>query len=93
MLKDFYYMRWKAYFKALEDQMEAKSKPDIEKLGNGKYKGLSTDELFRLALEQDVTLDFYAMEEPWTLQHNPYSPIPEGNPVDVAKEVGGKFLR
>lgn len=93
LLKDFYYMRWKAYFKALEDQMEAKSKPDIEKLGNGKYKGLSTDELFRLALEQDVTLDFYAMEEPWTLQHNPYSPIPEGNPVDVAKEVGGKFLR
>ena len=93
LLKDFYYMRWNAYFKALEDQMEAKSKPDIEKLGNGKYKGLSTDELFRLALEQDVTLDFYAMEEPWTLQHNPYSPIPEGNPVDVAKEVGGKFLR
>ena len=93
LLKDFYYMRWNAYFKALEDQMEAKSKPDIEKLGNGKYKGLSTDELFRLALEQDVTLDFYAMEEPWTLQHNPYSPIPEGNPVDVAKEVGRKFLR
>ena len=92
LLKDFYYMRWAAYFKALEDQKEAKSKPDIEKLGNGKYKGLSTDELFRLALEQEVKLDFYAMEEPWTLRHNPYSSIPEGNPVDVAKEVGKSFL-
>ena len=92
LLKDFYYMRWSAYFKALNNEMEAKSKPDIEKLGSGKYKGLSTDELFRLALEQEVKLDFYAMEEPWTLQHNPYSPIAEGDCVDVAKEVAGKYL-
>ena len=92
LLKDFYYMRWAAYFKALENQMEAKSKPDIEKLGSGKYKGLSTDELFKLALEQEVKLDFYAMEETWTLQHNSYSAQPEGNPVDVAKEIGKSFL-
>lgn len=87
LLKDFYYLRWSTYFRELTKQMEAKSKPDIEKLGSGKYKGMTTDELFSLALEQDVHIDWYAIEEPWTLQHNPYSPQPEGQPVDVAKEV------
>ncbi len=89
ILKDFYYKRWNTYFNALAKQMEAKSKPDIEKLGSGKYKGMTTDELFKLALEQDVDIDWYALEEPWTLQHNPYSPQPEGQPADVAKEVIG----
>lgn len=32
-------------------------------------------------------IDFYALEEPWTLQHNVYPWLPEGNPVDVAGEV------
>lgn len=32
-------------------------------------------------------LDFYALEEAWTLQQNLYSDAAEGNPVDVAKEV------
>ncbi|MCR5130605.1 MAG: alpha-N-acetylglucosaminidase [Prevotella sp.] len=93
LLKDFYHMRWAAYFKALTDQMEAKSKPDIDKLGNGKYKGLTTDELFKLALEQDVKLDFYAMEEPWTLQQNPYSSAPEGSPTDIARQICEKYLK
>lgn len=34
-----------------------------------------------------VELDYYAMEEPWTLAHNPYSSQPEGDCVSVAKEV------
>lgn len=92
LLKDFYYMRWETYFKALNNEMDAKSKPDIDKLGNGRYKGLSTAELFKLALEQEVTLDFYALEEPWTLKHNPYSAQPEGNSIDVAKEICQKYL-
>ncbi len=87
ILKDFYYIRWKTYFDELAKQMEAKRKPDIEKLGSGKYKGMTTDELFKLALEQDVDIDWYAIEEPWTLQHNPYSPQPEGQPADVAQEA------
>jgi alpha-N-acetylglucosaminidase len=86
-------MRWAAYFKALNDQMEAKSKPDIDKLGNGRYKGLTTSDLFALALEQDVKLDFYAMEEPWTLQHNPYSPQPEGDAAAIAREICEKYLK
>lgn len=93
LLKDFYYMRWSAYFKTLNNQMEAKSKPDIEKLGNGKYKGLTTKQLFQLALEQDVTLDFYAMEEPWTLQHNVYTSQPEGDCVEVARWVCNEYLQ
>jgi alpha-N-acetylglucosaminidase len=40
-----------------------------------------------MALPQEVQLDYYAMEEPWTLQQNPYSAAPEGSPVDVAKEA------
>ncbi len=34
-----------------------------------------------------VELDYYAMEEPWTLAHNPYASQPEGDCVSVAKEV------
>lgn len=34
-----------------------------------------------------VELDYYAMEEPWTLAHNPYTSQPEGDCVSVAKEV------
>lgn len=33
------------------------------------------------------TIDFYALEEPWTLQHNAYASEPEGSVVDVAREV------
>jgi alpha-N-acetylglucosaminidase len=32
-------------------------------------------------------LDYYAMEEPWTLAHNPYTAAPEGDCVDVAQAV------
>lgn len=34
-----------------------------------------------------VELDYYTMEEPWTLAHNPYASQPEGDCVSVAKEV------
>ena len=34
-----------------------------------------------------VELDYYAMEEPWTLAHNPYASQAEGDCVSVAKEV------
>ena len=93
ILKDFYYQRWATYFKALTDQMEAKSKPDIEKLGSGKYKGLTTSELFALALEQDVKIDWYALEEPWTLKRNPYTSVPEGDAINIAQEICEKYFK
>ena len=32
-------------------------------------------------------IDFYALEEPWTLQHNPYPSAPEGDPIATAREA------
>lgn len=39
-----------------------------------------------------IELDYYAMEEPWTLAHNPYASQPEGDCVSVAKEVFNKVF-
>ena len=87
LLIDFYYVRWKAYFDALAAQMKAQTAPQPELLGGGPNATKTAAELFQMALPQEVKLDYYAMEEPWTLQQNPYSAAPEGSPVDVAKEV------
>lgn len=40
-----------------------------------------------------VELDYYAMEEPWTLAHNPYSAKGEGDCIAVAKEVFNKVFK
>ena len=87
LLKDFYYKRWSTYMKALADQMEASTKPDYEALGGGKNANKTASELFQMALPSGPQIDWYAIEEPWTLQHNTYSSKPEGSSVDVAKEV------
>lgn len=39
----------------------------------------------------EVILDYYAMEEPWTLADNPYTAEPEGDCVSIAKEVMEKW--
>ena len=35
----------------------------------------------------EVILDYYAMEEPWTLAKNPYTAEPEGDCITIAKKV------
>ena len=92
LLKDFYYVRWKTYFDALASQMEALAKPQPELLGTGPNSNKTAEELFQMALPQEVTIDWYAIEEPWTLRHNPYSSTPSGNVIDVAREVCNQFL-
>ena len=87
LLKDFYYVRWKSYFDALAAQMKAQTAPQPELLGGGPNATKTAAELFAMALPQEVKLDYYAMEEPWTLDQTPYSAAPEDSPVDVAKEV------
>ena len=87
LLKDFYYVRWKTYFDALMIQMQAQTAPQPELLGGGPHANKTAAELFQMALPQEVRLDYYAMEVPWTLQHNPYSAVAEGSPVDIAREV------
>ena len=92
LLKDFYYVRWKTYFDALMAQMQAQTAPQPELLGGGPHANKTAAELFQMALPQEVRLDYYAMEEPWTLQHNPYSAVAEGSPVDIAREVMQQLL-
>ncbi len=36
---------------------------------------------------QPKAIDFYALEEPWTLKHNSYASEAEGNSVDIACEI------
>ncbi len=60
LLRDFYYMRWAAYFDMLKDCLDG---------------------------EPYENIDFYAMEEPWTLSHNVYTATAEGDPIEVAKKV------
>ncbi|MBR2290744.1 MAG: alpha-N-acetylglucosaminidase [Prevotella sp.] len=87
LLKDFYFVRWKAYFDALAAQMMEQTEPQPDLLGGGPNANKTSAELMTLARPQEVQLDWYVMEEPWTLQQNPYTAAPEGSPVDVAKQA------
>ncbi|MBP3251670.1 MAG: alpha-N-acetylglucosaminidase [Prevotella sp.] len=87
LLKDFYYPRWKTYFDALLEQMEAQLKPQPELLGGGPNANKTSAELFAMALPQEVKIDWYAMEEPWTLQQNTYVAKPEGNVLEIATKI------
>ena len=87
LLRDFYYVRWKTYFDALLAQMEAQTRPQPELLGAGPNANKTASELFALALPQEVKIDWYAIEEPWTLQKNAYTAEPEGDVVEVVRKV------
>ena len=87
LLKDFYYKRWNIYMDALAKQMRQNQQPDEDALGAGKNATKTSSELFAMALPAGPQIDWYAIEEPWTLQHNPYSAKPEGNAIEMAKEV------
>ena len=34
-----------------------------------------------------AAIDFYALEEAWTLKHNPYPQTAQGDPVETARQV------
>ena len=85
LLKDFYYNRWKIYFDALEKQMADDTKPNYEALGGGKNANKTSSELFAMALPHGPEIDWYAIEEPWTLQHNQYSAKAVSNAVEMAR--------
>ena len=87
LLKDFYYPRWKTYFDALLAQMEAQTKPQPELLGGGPNANKTAAELFAMALPQEVKIDWYALEEPWTLQEGGYTAKPEGDELEVARKI------
>ena len=93
LLKDFYYKRWSAYFEALAKQKSRQMQPDMTLLGGGPNANKTSAELFQMALPQEVTLDWYAIEEPWTLQQNVYSSEPVGDPVDMARKAMTMILK
>ena len=87
ILHDFYRMRWKTYFKLMEEEMDKASKPDLEMIGEGHNNNKTSAELMQMARPQDITMDYYALEEPWTLQHGGYSAQPVGDPVEIAAQA------
>jgi alpha-N-acetylglucosaminidase len=88
LLSDFYAPRWKAFFDHLRQDLEKMGKPNPDMLGTGANSNKTADELFKMALPQEVLLDYYPMEENWVLHHpHNYTATPEGNPVDVARTV------
>lgn len=60
ILKDFYYMRWKAYFDNLTLKMNGKNPEEI---------------------------DFYALEEPWTKETDPYPFEPKSDCISTVKRI------
>ena len=87
LLADFYAVRWRTYFDALSQQMRQMTLPNPEMLGTGTNSNKTADELFQMALPQEVVIDYYAIEEPWTLQHNAYGADPVGSPVEMARKA------
>lgn len=87
LLKDFYYPRWQMWWKALADQMREDSKPRPDALGGGSNANKTSSELFAMALPSAPVIDWYAVEEPWTLRKGGFSSTPEGDPVEIAIEV------
>lgn len=87
LLRDFYYTRWKTYFDALAEQMRRNSLPDTDALGGGPNSNKTATELFVMALPSGPEIDWYALEEPWTLKKGGYTSSPEGDPIAIAKEV------
>ena len=67
--------------------MEKSSQPDFELIGEGHNSNKTADELMQMAKPQEITMDYYALEEPWTLQHGGYSPLPVGDTVEMAAKA------
>lgn len=92
LLKDFYYPRWKMWWKALADQMSEDAGPRPDALGAGPNANKTSSELFAMALPSAPVIDWYAVEEPWTLSKESYSSAPEGDPVEIALEIINSIL-
>ena len=76
LLRDFYYPRWKHFFSIL--RQELKGELPMSPIGNSSTK-TDTNPAF--------TIDWYAMEEPWTLQRNTYGAEAEGDAVERVKAI------
>lgn len=87
LLADFYLKRWEVYFNALDNELTMLRKPQPDMLGTGANSNKTVSELFAMALPQDVKIDYYAIEEPWTMQHNTYTAQAEGDCLEYAADI------
>lgn len=78
LLKDFYYPRWQKYWQILQDELDGRL--PVLPVGNSSWLKYCQD-------NPALTVDWYAMEEPWTLAHNPYVAAGEGDLIAIAKLV------
>lgn len=76
ILKDFYYKRWKHFFSIMQDELDGKL--PMSPIGNSSTK---TDG------NPLTSIDWYAMEEPWTKDHSSYSSKSEGDIVVLSQKV------
>ena len=81
LLKDFYFPRWKHFFEILDKELMGEL--PMSPIGNSSTK-TDTNPAF--------TIDWYAMEEPWTLDRTPYPSEGVGNAVEMVKRVLGTHL-
>ena len=78
ILKDFYKPRWEKYISVLQDELDGKL--PVLPVGNSSWLKNCQD-------NPALTIDWYGMEEPWTLDHTTYLAEPEGDVVEVAKQA------
>lgn len=76
LLRDFYYPRWQHYLNILEQELDGKL--PVLPVGNSSWQTPDNPAL---------TIDWYAMEEPWTLARNAYPSHAEGNAIETAKRI------
>ncbi|MCQ2237180.1 MAG: alpha-N-acetylglucosaminidase [Bacteroidales bacterium] len=76
LLKDFYYPRWAKYWSVLQDEVDGKL--PVLPTGNSSTKPDGNPA---------VSIDWYAMEEPWTLSHNIYPVEADADPIETAKRI------
>jgi alpha-N-acetylglucosaminidase len=73
--------------------MTAQTRPQPELLGGGPNANKTSAELFAMALPQEPQIDWYAIEEPWTLRLNTYTADPEGNALTIANKIINFLLK
>jgi len=82
LLKDFYRPRWEAFWTILEKELDGQL--PVIPTGNSSTKPDGNPA---------ISIDFYSIEEPWTLSHTPYEAEAEGNAVTTAIEVFKEAFR
>lgn len=108
ILKDFYYKRWSRFWEVMEAELNGKPIVESkyyfkrwsdywrnleQKEQDSEYETESTTETKKVTKKAEEVIDFYAMEEPWTLETETYSSKPVGDCVDTAKEVFRKAFK